>query len=326
MWKAWLIAGAFYSFTSLPCEGQVKGGATPGAFSNVRLRIEAPTSQPVYRIGETIRLELAFTTSGPPQFRLQLVPYSRQPRLTLDLVAIEPQSGWEDPLAGFLRSCALMSEGGLYDVPVLSSDPVKVPLILNEWGHFQRSGDYSVTVRSRRVTAIDAFPNMPQPSVESNRLPLHIIAAERDWQSQTLEDAMRVLNSKMSDSREQREQRSKALDTVRFLGTEEAAHAMARLLASEPYSYELLTGLVGSPTREIVEHEMRSLLVDPHFPVVREFLCAMAIVANPSGVDSATVARQSALEARFREELRAALPQKVGQAREISSVTIDSRP
>jgi hypothetical protein len=140
---------------------------------------------------------------------------------------------------------------------------------------------------------------------------------------------MRVLNSIKSDSLEQREQleqRRKALNVVRFLGTEEAAHALAGLLASEPYSYELLAGLVCSPARETVEHEMRSLLVDPHFPVTREFPCALAIVANPAGPGSVTASRQSALEARFREELRVALKQKVGPARKISSVTVDSRP
>ena len=137
---------------------------------------------------------------------------------------------------------------------------------------------------------------------------------------------MRVLNSNTSASPEQREQRRKALDAVRFLGTEEAAHAMAQLLASEPYSYELLAGLVGSPARETVEHEMRSLLVAPHFPVVREFLCALAIVANLAEAGSVTASRKTALEARFWEELRAALPQKVGQAREICSATMDSRP
>ncbi len=47
-----------------------------------------------------------------------------------------------------------MFEGGLDTSRVLSSDPVRVPLILNKWVRFQKSGDYDVTVRSRRVTAI----------------------------------------------------------------------------------------------------------------------------------------------------------------------------
>ncbi len=297
-------------------------------FSSVRLQIGAPAGRSTYRMGETIPLELMFSTSGPPQFRLDLFPSSRQPFwvVTLDVVTVEPASGWEDPLAGFLRFCPLMFQGGLDNTRVLTADPVSVPLILNEWVRFQRPGDYSVTVRSRRVTATDAFSNTPQLSVESDKFPLHIIPASRDWQSQTLEDAMRALSSDKSDSLEQREQRRKALDAVRFLGTEEAAHAMARLKASEPYSYELLAGLVGSPARETVEHEMRSLLADPHFPVVREFLCALAIVANPAGAGSVTASSKAGLEARFWEELRAALPRKVGQAREISSITMDSRP
>ena len=80
MWKALFVSWAACSFGSWRCCGQVAPGSTPPPdVSDVGLQIEAPTSQPVYRIGETLRLELAFTASGPPQFQLQLVPYSRQP-------------------------------------------------------------------------------------------------------------------------------------------------------------------------------------------------------------------------------------------------------
>ena len=327
MWHHWLIIGAFYLFASLLCQGQVKrGGSTPPDISGVRLRIEAPLDRSVYRIGETIPLELLFSSSGPPQFRLRLSPSSRQLDGTLDLVSVEPVSGWQDPMEDFFRFCPVMFMGGLTNSRVLSGNPIKVRLILNESVRLMETGQYYVKVISRRVNAIKAFPNMPQPIVESNSLLLQIIAAPRDWQSQTLEDAMRVINSSNGDSMEQREQRRNAVNALRFLGTEDAAHAMARLISSEPYSLELLTGLVASPARETVADEMRRLLVDPHFPVVREFLCGLVIVENPLVPGNAQASRQSAFEARLREELRAVLPQKLGKAREISSVTVDSMP
>jgi hypothetical protein len=327
MWKGCLIIGVLYSFASSHCQGQVGSGPMPPNASSVRLQIEAPFGRSVYRIGEAVPLQLVFSTSGPPQFRLQPFPSSRRAGSAPDVITVEPQSGWDDPLGGFFRSCPIMFTGGLYDAPTLTNNPIKVPLILNDWVRFQRAGDYYLTVRSNRVIAIDTFPNMPQPSLEA-RFSLHIDAASKDWQSQTLDDAMKVLNSIKSDSSElsQQQERRTALNAVRFLGTEEAAYAMVRLLASEPYSYELLAGIVGSPARNTVETEMRRLLVDPRFPVVREFLCALAIVTGPPGTDNLTSSRKTELEARFREELRVALPKKIGQARVISSVTIDSQP
>jgi hypothetical protein len=307
------------------CTGQAapKPIAAPD-LSSIRLQIKAPSGSSEYRIGEIIPVELIFSTTKPQPFRVRLAPSFRQLGLRLDDIDVEPRAGWEDPLVGF-QSCRPVLEGGLSEARGLSSDPQQISLILNEWVRFQNPGHYYLTVRSHRIIPIEAFPNMPLPSVESNRMLLDVIAPTVDWQAQTLNDAMRVLASTKNDEPEQREIRGRAMNTVRFLGTEGAALALSRLLASEPYSYELLTGLVASPARQTSAREMRRLLVDPNFPVVREFLCALALVGNSPTPGDTRASRQAALEARFREELRAALPKKIGTARDISSATVENQ-
>ena len=321
MRKVWLFVATLCSLVNSSCRGQEHRASTQSSFPNVHLQIGAKAGGNTFRIGEAIRLDLLFTASGPPQLNV-LHGFNRRHE-TLDNVAVEPSSGWEDPLADFYRLCPPYSMGGMLDDRLLSSDPEKIPLILNELIRFESPGDYIITVDSRRVTSVHGSRNSEQSIVKSDKFRLHIVPASKDWQSRTLDDALRVLNSAEGMSRGQIELRGDAIDSMRFLGTDEAAQAMARLLASEYFSAQLLDGLVGSPARETVAREMRRLLVDPHFPVVREFPCALSIVENPAAARAGAVALQSQIAASLREELRAVLKYKIGQAQKISSVTVD---
>ncbi len=120
------------------------------------------------------------------------------------------------------------------------------------------------------------------------------------------------------------EARSQAAKIVRYLGTAAAAREMAQRTNSGDVAFDFLLGFVSSPAREAVLDQMKALLVDPDFPVYEQDLCGMSVVALPPDATDQVAAEQRALEARFRDELRAALKNKRGRALEVSTYTVNS--
>ena len=70
---------------------------------------------------------------------------------------------------------------------------------------------------------------------------------------------------------------------------------------------------------------MKALLVDPNFPVDRDFLTAMSVLALAQDTTEKEPALRIELETHFRRALKLALETKRGQARAVSMNTLQSR-
>jgi hypothetical protein len=325
--KVFVLVSFFTQVTAQASLGQVASRRPPEPGpQDVTLRVRTHGGQSTFRIGETIDLDLVFT-SRAPGYQVNISRFDRTDDFKLDRVEVEPD-GWDDPLGLFFRLCPTMFEGGLENTKLLSARPVIVGLELNEWIRFAAPGEYQVTVQSERLTKIDAGGGKRPVSIRSNRLSLRIASATEQWQQQTLKRAVAVLDGPKSagdDSRVRQGARRLAARTLRYLGTAAAMREMAHRFGSDDYTYECLLGLVGSPARRAALDQMSKLLADdPYFPVDGQFLCAISVVALPQDSTEGLAPQHKALEIRFRDELRAALKNKRGRALAVSKETVGS--
>lgn len=291
--------------------------------SDVTFAVRARNGQFVFRTGETIHLELSFTSSAVKKYLVDVSEFERVDVFGFDHVEVEPPSGWEDPFRNYFRFCPSFWQGGLQNAKELSPDPTIVDLELNSWIRFKRPGEYRVTVRSERVSRLNAANRGELVSLRSNSLMLRIVAATEAWQQRMIEGAVRTLDRPRVSTDPPRA-RWEAAETLRNLGSVAAVQEMARRMKNGNAGYDFISGLAGSPAREATLDEMKTLLLDPPFPVDSKFICAMAVAALPGEATAQTRALQLEFETRFREELRLALRSKRGRALAVSSQTVNS--
>jgi len=292
------------------------------AGSEIRLTVRIPNGQTTFRIGETIPLELSFSSSNEQKYQLNMAFYDRSGRMNYERFSVDTPVGWTDPLSLYFRSAAGLMAGGVGASAALVAQPTPVPLDLNEWLRFDLPGDYRVTVESGRVS-LRAQPSQRLPVV-SNELRLTIVAAPPEWQQETLRKALAIMNSHpapVPPSPGPRDVRTEAARTLRYLGTEAAARAMARW-SQDP---DCRLGLVGSPFRAAGLDEMRKLLQDPNIAIDRQFLDTMAFLAVPN-TPGQHAEDKNDLADRFQQELISALPLKTGGALAASVQSIMQNP
>jgi hypothetical protein len=285
-------------------------GAAPA--SEIRLTIRIPNGQTAFRVGEAIPLELSFSSGAPQKYQIDMASYGFGGRANYERFIVEPHAGWSDPLDLYFRSGGATGAAMSGFSPV-SQQPIGLPLDLNEWVRFDQPGEYRVTVESHRA-ALRAQPAQ-SAAVVSNELRIAIVAATPEWQRETLQKALAALNSPPAPG-----VRSPA-KTLRYLGTEAAARAMAHR-TQDP---DCWLGLMGSPFRAAGLNEMMKLLRDPGFPVDRQFLDTLAFLAIPDS-PGLHVQERNAFYNRFQQELIAALPIKKGAALAASVRTIVDNP
>ncbi len=154
---------------------------------DVNLMVRTHNGQSVFQIGEMIELELLFTSTSPKKYLVSTSTFDRP-----DHIAVEPLSGWYDPLSIFFRLCPVLFDGGLVGTQALSPKPTIVGLLLNEWVRFKDPGEYQITVQSGRAGRKNAKRVL---SLTSNRLSLRIVSATAQWQERTLRSALAVLDA-----------------------------------------------------------------------------------------------------------------------------------
>jgi hypothetical protein len=294
--------------------------------SDPQLTISTRDNQLSFRIGEIIPLDLAFTSSSPNKYQMDMASYDRSGRLNEDKFVADPSTGWDDPLQLYFRSYKGFKAGGLRGFKSLTPVPTTVHVELNEWIRFKTPGQYRITVTSGRVSEIGSstFGGL---SVASNTLIITIVPATKEWQDATLKSAIQFLDSTkppVVPPANPADPRSQAVKTLRYLGTPEAAREMVRRMTGTVSDWDFAAGLMGSPARSVALEEMKKLLVDPNFPVSGRFLNTMSVLALPDGiVDNIPEEREKA-ETQFRQELMSALAQKQGAALAVSNNTIIS--
>ena len=308
-----LVLLQFVPLAARPWQDDEEKPQTP---PDVRLVLSVRGDRSTFRIGEVIPLELAFASRAAKKYQIDKATYDRSGRLGAETWTVQPNGGFDDPLAVYYGAFNAFIGGGLRGIDVLSEKPVVIQAELNEWVRFKQPGRYRVTAASSRVSRLDAPFRARTIAVTSNEVNITIMPASAEWQQGALQSALAILDGpKPSDAYRD------ATKVLRYLGSEAAARELARRMRGPDEPFEFMFGLVGSPAKDAGLDEMQDLLVSAGFPVTNLFLRTMSVLAvTPGGSD--LPAQREGLEARFRQDLIAALGSKQGEALAISANTV----
>ena len=171
-------------FLPVPTSSQ----SAPAPSRDPQLTVNVRNNQSSFHIGEIIPLDLAFTSSTPNTYQLDMATYDRSGRLTEDQFVVDPSNGYDDPLQLYFHAYKGFMMGGLRGYKSLSTTPATIHADLNEWVRFKAPGQYRLTVVSSRVSKVGSneFGN---PTVTSNSVTLTILPGTKEWQDATLKSA-----------------------------------------------------------------------------------------------------------------------------------------
>ncbi|HKF59389.1 MAG TPA: hypothetical protein VKJ45_28375 [Blastocatellia bacterium] len=300
----------------------VSAQSEPPVDSRIVLEVSIASNQREFRIGETIPLKLAFSSNVKDRYQINMAQYDRSGRMNYEQFDVSPAESAVDPLPTYNGSM-----GGLTNFKYLVPEPWTIKLNLNEWVRFTQPGEYRIAVSSNRVGVRDPSTALGTSPVtaRSNEIVLKIISASPAWQKQVLRDAVAVIDAPAPAKRDQMEQytasRRQALETIRFLGTADAARELAKRMRGEDsggFDYVCMLGLISSPERGAARSALEAALADPDHPIDGNFLYALRMIRSEPSAPASNwqEARQKVLG-----ELLAALPGKRGNALSISLST-----
>lgn len=296
--------------------------SAPPVDPQVVLKISLAGNQREFHIGETIPVQLSFSSTVKDLYRLNLAQYDRSGRMDHERFVVSPAQGAVDPLPDHTGGM-----GGLTSYKFLSPEPWTIKLNLNEWVRFTQPGEYRLRIVSNRVVIRDpANPIGSSPvAARSNEITLKIVAADPAWQKQVFQEAVTILEKPAPPKPGEREQyataRRQAMATLRFLGTADAAREMARRLRGEDHDgldHIGSFGLISTPERAAARSALQEALTDPDHPVTGTVFYTLRMVYTEPGAANANwrEGQQRALE-----ELIPALSTKRGKALTISLST-----
>lgn len=275
-----------------------------------------------FQIGETIPLQLSFSSTVKDRYQINMAQYDRSGRMHYERFVVSPAQGAVDPLPARLTFM-----GGLTSHKFLAPEPWTIKLNLNEWVRFTEPGEYRLRIVSNRVVVRDpanSFGGSPV-AARSNEITLKIVAADPVWQKQVFSDAVTILDKPAPTKPEQREQyaiaRRQAIETLRFLGTADAAREMVKRMhgeASGGLDFVCVLGLISTPERAAARSALEEALADPDHPIGAIFFYTLRMVNSEPGNSYANwrEAQQRALA-----QLIAAISTKRGKALSISLST-----
>jgi hypothetical protein len=298
---------------------------TPPFDPRVVLEVSIATNQREFHLGEAIPLQLNFTSTVKKRYEISMAQYDRIGRMNYEQFTISPAKGAVDPLPTYTGSL-----GGIYTSRYLSSEPATIKVNLNEWVRFTQPGEYRLVVSSGRVGARDpSSPLGTSPvTARSKEVTLKIVAPDPVWQKRVLRDAVRNLDAPAPLKPEQRElyetSRRQAAETLRFLGTAEAAREMVKRMRGEDsggLDYIFTLGLISSPERSAARSALAEALADSDHPIDGHFLYTLRMVNSDPSAPNANWREE---QQRAVEELLAALPNKRGKALSVSLSTAEN--
>lgn len=297
----------------------------------VQLIISSKSAQ--FYAGESIPLDLAFSSSVPQRYEINNASYDRSGRMSYEQFIVEPKDATRDPLYLYFNSIAFFMGGGLTSFDFLTASPKMIHLNLNEWISFDRPGTYRISVISHRV-GDSLAANQPAGNpveVQSNSIEIKIVAPDPAWQAAELANIRQVLDhGPPSEPNAPNQPREAAMARLRYLGTEPAALEMARRLRGDDGNSDVacMFGLIASPHRDAGLAEMNRLFGTSDFPISRTFLMTMAILPlDPTATPESLRAKMETNTKALEERLMSVLPQKRGKAAATSLETVlsDSR-
>jgi len=279
--------------------------------SDVRFELAPKDGRTTFREGEIIPLVLSFSSAAKDRYAAEVRNYDRSGRMDIEAYCVEPQA--PDPIAGFLGG---FGGGGGNDTKIGTS-PLIAEAELNEWLRLA-PGHYRVFAVSRRGWRRDAVPQTPNTRVSevlrSNTVDLDVTAADTDWQRDQLHNAVQALASAATP-----EDRRHAIRVIRFLNTEDSTRQLAHLfwdLNQQPYGWDLMFGLAGSPFRKLAIDSMEAEITVPDHAITDDYLNTLVRLEVNSQEPAATTAANTAILMKAAvDRIVAALPNKVGGAR-----------
>jgi HEAT repeat protein len=300
--------------------------AVSAGASEVQLRISLPEGRGAFCRGEAIPVTLTFSGLTEKSHRLVTMPADRASHAAVyDKFSVSPEEGAEDPMARWgapLLASSLTPAG-----QPSHAKPATVTVHLNEWFRFRAPGRYTVQLRSGRVIEHDGGEKFEPLFLDSNALEIEIVEPPEGWAQQTLASAVAALEAgaPMSHSLADNQHRL----ALRYLGTPEAARALARLSARAETGIE--AALRMSPHPEAAIEEMERLIADPHTPVRASWLQTLIQLGVRAGLppldphaerDPKYMSRYAAERARCTALMLDALPRKEGEARLVTTTAL----
>src|SRR5450432_4799432 len=157
------------------------------------LAVSAPKTW--YFLGETIPLQLVFTSTQPKSFLADTRQYDRVGRMNfVEQFIVDPASFAEDPLRGLPGESGGM--GGLSGGPLtLSEKPFSFERVLNEWVRFRKPGTYRVYVLSLRVSQTGEGARGTPIELSSNILTIDVRPAPALWVKDQIAAATSILDA-----------------------------------------------------------------------------------------------------------------------------------
>lgn len=312
--------------------------ATTDAPADVTLNLTLVEGRSVFQSGEIVRLQLEFTSPTPAKYFVDTRTYDRSGRLMIDAMCLEPDTA--DPLNDYFGSGLFgFIGGGLGGQQELGT--YEASLELNEWKSLL-PGSYRLRIVSHRVSRVagsdDSSHSVVPIPLASNTIDFQVVSARPAWQAEVVAAAERELDIGAAESTAAKH----AARTLRFLGSEHAAKALARRFYSlqQPNGWDLMFGLVASPYRAQVIQAMKAAIGDPGHPITREFVETLALLEIESDPDYRLPPYHKGGEERYRklqdakrvafatlrdrhlDELAAAVNAKSDQARALSTETL----
>ena len=317
-WRMRLLA--LFLLAGIPV-GHACAQSTPPVDRNVVLKVALAKDQREFRIGETIPLQLSFSSAVKNHYQLNLAQYDRSGRMGYEQFNILPAEGSVDPLPSLTGSM-----GGLTSFQFLSTEPWTIKLNLNEWVRFTQPGEYRLIVSSNRVEVRNPSNLLGKSAItaRSNEITLKIVKADPAWQKQVFDDAVAKLDAQLphdANDSEQNATRRQALETLRFLGTPDATRELVKRMRgqeSQGLNYVCMLGVISSPEHSVARTALEEALADPDRAIDDTFVYTLSALNLDN---NSSYANWRETQQRILEQLLAVLPAKRGKALSISLST-----
>jgi hypothetical protein len=272
-------------------------------------------------MGEIIPIKLGFGSRIKDRYQLNEAQYDRSGRMDYEHFIVTPADGAIDPLADYYNEPHM--GGGLTGFTILKKKPWTIQLNLNEWVRFTKPGEYKLKVSSNRVEIINPASQQGTSPVTaiSNEIPMKILPVDPAWQKQAYEKAAAQLKA-YPPAKEDANEREKALEILRFLGTPEATRELVRQMRGESpgrLDFICYIGLVSSPERAVAREALEQALADPDHPIDETFLDTLISIERSNANRDVTSAED---EQKVLEKVANALPKKRGKALRVSLYSV----
>jgi len=304
---AFLLAFATAALAQLP-----EQTPTPPVDPKIDFKVTVVGKRNEFHIGEIIPIKLFFSSRTKKSYELNEAEYDRSGRMDYERFIVKPADGAIDPMADYKGWVG----GGMRNSEFLKQKPWTIELNLNEWIRFTKAGEYKLKVSSSRVEKVDSsgpYGKSPVTAL-SNEIALKILPRDTEWEKRAVDEAIATLKnpSSLHEDAGGSSAVGHALETLRFLGTVEAARAMANQLGGEHGCHSTCYfGLVTSPERAVAHEALEQALAEPDRPIDLNFLDTL-IRVEQDDIKDEVAARKD--EQKALQDVARVLPAKRGEA------------